>query len=301
MTQEWESVEFERLRASMADFALESGLEPLAYPRNLALSLACEIGTLCNCLKWRSAEDCLNGLQGFTQEDKSLVGQRLSSVLLCLVRLSDLCGVHLPKAIRAKIKINEAKYPASLVKGSSNKYTAYTHATGYGKGKSPEKTGTKHLAEAGAPWDGTMLSEVMNMLNDFVSEREWDTFHTPRDLCLAMSGEAGEVSECFLWRAEEDCQQGLEGWTLEERDGLAQELSDVTIYTIRMAYICQIDLAAAAHLRVGTYRNQFLSNGHSCSGGGGKGGRLSNSRVVQGLILLALVTPLALIGVSKRR
>ena len=80
----------------------------------------------------------------------------------------------------------------------------------------------------------------------FANERDWDQFHSPRNLVLAMMGEVGEIAECFQWKGDEKCQNNLEGWKNEKLIHLGEELSDVLLYLVRLADRCNIDLAAAA-------------------------------------------------------
>ena len=63
--------------------------------------------------------------------------------------------------------------------------------------------------------------------------RGWDKFHTPRNICLALSGEAGELCELFQWKDEDTCSAGLPGWTSEARDKVAQVIQVLfTAYTV---------------------------------------------------------------------
>ena len=64
-------------------------------------------------------------------------------------------------------------------------------------------------------------------------------------------GELGELAELFQWRGDGVCadgasEEGLGGWSDAERDSVGQELADVSIYLIRMADVCGINLASAA-------------------------------------------------------
>lgn len=77
----------------------------------------------------------------------------------------------------------------------------------------------------------------------FVEERDWQQFHTPRNLLLAMTGEVGELAELFQWRGE--ASPGLPEFTESEKDAVAEEMSDVLLYLIRMADVCGIDLGSA--------------------------------------------------------
>ncbi|KAH7287373.1 hypothetical protein KP509_32G052200 [Ceratopteris richardii] len=64
------------------------------------------------------------------------------------------------------------------------------------------------------------------MLAVFARERDWESFHSPRNLLLALVfGEVGELSEIFQWRG---------------------ELSDVILYLVRLAHVCNVNLGEAA-------------------------------------------------------
>ena len=79
----------------------------------------------------------------------------------------------------------------------------------------------------------------------FVEERDWQQFHTPRSLALAMVGEVGEVCELLQWRGDEGAKRGLPGWTTAEKTALADELADVLAYVIRLSDVTGIDLSDA--------------------------------------------------------
>ncbi|XP_073136403.1 uncharacterized protein [Henckelia pumila] len=88
------------------------------------------------------------------------------------------------------------------------------------------------------------LEELKRQLAKFAKERNWDQFHSPRNLLLAMVGEVGELSEIFQWKGE--VQRGLPDWEEQEKTHLGEELSDVLLYLIRLSDICGIDLGEAA-------------------------------------------------------
>ncbi|XP_051993966.1 glutamyl-tRNA(Gln) amidotransferase subunit B, mitochondrial [Xyrauchen texanus] len=87
------------------------------------------------------------------------------------------------------------------------------------------------------------LEDIRRMQAEFTDERNWNQFHQPRNLLLALVGEVGEVSELFQWRGE--VAEGLPDWTEPERAHLAQELSDVLIYLVELAEKCHVDLPQA--------------------------------------------------------
>ena len=78
------------------------------------------------------------------------------------------------------------------------------------------------------------------MQSKFCDERNWNQYHTPRNLLLALVGEVGELAELFQWKGEVDI--GVKSWSEQERTALSHELSDVFIYLIRLAQQCHVDL-----------------------------------------------------------
>ncbi|XP_070042112.1 uncharacterized protein [Nicotiana tomentosiformis] len=88
------------------------------------------------------------------------------------------------------------------------------------------------------------LELLKENMADFAKEREWDQFHTPRNLLLALVGEVGELSEIFQWKGE--VPKGLPNWEEKEKEHLGEELSDVLLYLVRLSDICGIDLGIAA-------------------------------------------------------
>ncbi|KAL3506159.1 hypothetical protein ACH5RR_031541 [Cinchona calisaya] len=92
------------------------------------------------------------------------------------------------------------------------------------------------------------LKDLSNKLEEFAKARDWEKYHSPRNLLLAMVGEVGELSEIFQWRGEVD--KGLPNWEESDKEHLGEELSDVLLYLIRLADICGIDLGDAATKKI---------------------------------------------------
>ncbi|KAK2865823.1 hypothetical protein Q7C36_001879 [Tachysurus vachellii] len=99
------------------------------------------------------------------------------------------------------------------------------------------------------------LEDIRRMQAEFTDERDWNKFHQPRNLLLALVGEVGEVSELFQWRGE--VKEGLPGWTEAERENLAQELSDVLIYLVELAEKCRVDLPQAVLRKMALNRLKY--------------------------------------------
>lgn len=92
------------------------------------------------------------------------------------------------------------------------------------------------------------LEKIRQMQSEFAKERDWDQFHQPRNLLLAMVGEVGEVAELFQWKGE--VREGLPDWSPKEKHHLAQELSDVLVYLVRLAEKCHVDLPKEAVAKI---------------------------------------------------
>uniref|UniRef100_K3X2S4 dCTP pyrophosphatase 1 n=1 Tax=Globisporangium ultimum (strain ATCC 200006 / CBS 805.95 / DAOM BR144) TaxID=431595 RepID=K3X2S4_GLOUD len=93
----------------------------------------------------------------------------------------------------------------------------------------------------------TTLESIRKKLAHFADQRDWNQFHTPRNLLLAMTGEVGELCEIFQWKNEN---KPIEEWTPEEKTHLGEELSDVLIYLVRLADKCSVDLPTAVHDKI---------------------------------------------------
>ncbi|PKA66128.1 hypothetical protein AXF42_Ash018418 [Apostasia shenzhenica] len=91
---------------------------------------------------------------------------------------------------------------------------------------------------------GVDLEDLRKKMAEFARERDWDQFHSPRNLLLALVGEIGELSEIFQWKGE--VPKGLPDWDEEEKVHLGEELSDVLLYLVRLSDICGVDLGKAA-------------------------------------------------------
>ncbi|GLC39099.1 hypothetical protein PLESTB_000007500 [Pleodorina starrii] len=100
------------------------------------------------------------------------------------------------------------------------------------------------------PWSNVPLDELRSRLAEFSRERNWDQYHTPRNLLLALVGETGELSELFQWRPEAEAGPGLPGFSAGERLAVEEELADVLLYLVRLADRCDVDLGAAALAKI---------------------------------------------------
>ncbi|MBB1125614.1 nucleotide pyrophosphohydrolase [Thiospirillum jenense] len=87
------------------------------------------------------------------------------------------------------------------------------------------------------------LAHLNARLLQFARDRDWEQFHSPKNLAMALAGEAGELLEQFQWLTEAQSAQ----LTDKQRQAVAHELADILIYLIRLGERLDIDLIAAAN------------------------------------------------------
>ena len=90
------------------------------------------------------------------------------------------------------------------------------------------------------------LRGLRDELRAFAAERDWDQFHSPRNLATALAVEAAELLEPFQWLTDDQSR------TLppETRAAVEEELADVLLYLVRLADKLDVDLAAAARAKI---------------------------------------------------
>ncbi len=86
------------------------------------------------------------------------------------------------------------------------------------------------------------LEELKERVRAFVAERDWDQFHSPKNLAMALSVEAAELVEIFQWLTEEQSAAPDAG----RRQRAAEELADILWFLVRIADRLDIDLLQAA-------------------------------------------------------
>ncbi len=99
------------------------------------------------------------------------------------------------------------------------------------------------------------LIELRDKLRAFTREREWDRYHTPKNLAMALIVEAAELAEHFQWLTPEESQyHGNKSWHQSPQDGkrgkIRDELADVLIYLVELADALDLDLIAAARDKI---------------------------------------------------
>jgi NTP pyrophosphatase (non-canonical NTP hydrolase) len=85
------------------------------------------------------------------------------------------------------------------------------------------------------------FEKLKERIRKFVRERDWDKYHNPKDLAIAIAVEAGELLELFEWMKESEAEKVKENPQLMER--IKSELADVLNLCIRMADKLELDIA----------------------------------------------------------
>lgn len=92
------------------------------------------------------------------------------------------------------------------------------------------------------------LDELRDALRHFAAERDWERFHSPKNLAMALTAEAAELVEHVQWRSQPKA---------EALDEVGQELADVLIYLVRLADRLGVDLLAAAERKMALNAQRF--------------------------------------------
>jgi dCTP diphosphatase len=100
------------------------------------------------------------------------------------------------------------------------------------------------------------LQELKTRLQGFADERDWDQFHSPKNLAMALSVEVAELVEHFQWLSE-DASRNLPDATRSE---VAQEIADVQIYLVRLADKLGIDILEVAEAKLQRNEHKYPSS-----------------------------------------
>ena len=82
------------------------------------------------------------------------------------------------------------------------------------------------------------IKEIQDTLAKFAKERDWDQFHSPKNLVMALTSEVGELNELFQWLTEKQSEN-------LNNDEVKQEIADIFIYLVRLSDKLDIDIEEA--------------------------------------------------------
>lgn len=112
-----------QLKERIKKFVQDRDWEQYHSPKNLAMSLAIEVGELMEHFQWSSVEEAKESLK--KKRNKQEIEKELADILIYVLEFAQLYDIDLTAAINKKININAKKYPVHLAKGKAHKYTYY--------------------------------------------------------------------------------------------------------------------------------------------------------------------------------
>ncbi|MDW7771467.1 MAG: nucleotide pyrophosphohydrolase [Desulfobulbaceae bacterium] len=104
------------------------------------------------------------------------------------------------------------------------------------------------------------LDDLKYALRLFARERDWEQFHSPKNLAMALSVEVAELTEHFQWLT----QQESSSISADRKNAVRQELADVLIYLVRLADRLEIDLLQAAEHKIAVNAEKYPAD--ACRG-----------------------------------
>ena len=103
--------------------------------------------------------------------------------------------------------------------------------------------------------DHTPVAELKQWVRQFVDERDWNRFHAPKNLAMALAVEAAELMEHFLWIGPEQSRQ-----VVHNRNKLTQvgeELADVLCFALALANQLDLDIASTVKAKLAKNRQKY--------------------------------------------
>jgi len=102
------------------------------------------------------------------------------------------------------------------------------------------------------------MSEIHALISEiraFADARDWEIFHTPKNLSMAVAGEAGELVSEFQWlTADESRKENLDASKLTD---IKMEIADVALYLFRLADVLNVDLAQVMREKMRINESRF--------------------------------------------
>ena len=104
------------------------------------------------------------------------------------------------------------------------------------------------------------VEDLREHVRDFARRRDWEPFHTPKNLAMAIAGEAGELAAEFQWLTPEESRTVM----ADPASGAAvrSEMADVFLYLVRLADVLDVDLLAAAREKSSINEKRFPPSNH---------------------------------------
>ena len=99
------------------------------------------------------------------------------------------------------------------------------------------------------------FSQINELIRHFSELRDWDQFHTPKNLILAATSEMGELAEVLQWKSDDEVIEYLSSQSGKDR--ISEEIADVAIYLIRLCQKSDIDFIEAIRSKLSINESRY--------------------------------------------
>jgi NTP pyrophosphatase (non-canonical NTP hydrolase) len=100
------------------------------------------------------------------------------------------------------------------------------------------------------------IANIKEQLRDFAQDRDWEKYHNPKNLAMALTVEAGELQEIFQWLTPEESQE-----VKSNSEHAAEEIADVFLYLVRIADVLDVDIEKAVSMKLKKNAIKYPTNG----------------------------------------
>ncbi len=101
----------------------------------------------------------------------------------------------------------------------------------------------------------TEIEELTTTIREFAQSRDWERFHTPKNLAMALSVEVAELVELFQWLTPEESSALVD--EPEGRAAIEDEIADIAIYLLRLADVLGVDVSGAIRAKIAHNGTRF--------------------------------------------
>ena len=100
-----------------------------------------------------------------------------------------------------------------------------------------------------------IIQELTREIREFADARDWQKFHTPKNLAMAIAGEAGELAAEFQWLTPEESMEN--SLSRDQRKAIELEIADVQIYLLRLADVLNVDIPQVVREKIQINNDRF--------------------------------------------
>ena len=100
-----------------------------------------------------------------------------------------------------------------------------------------------------------IINELTEEVRSFADVRDWHKFHTPKNLAMALAGEAGELLAEFQWLTPEE--STVSSLSAEQKKAIGLEIADVQIYLLRLADVLSVDIVSVVREKLQINEGRF--------------------------------------------